>query len=121
MATGSVKTTIGKFTYELHPVDAVTGRAAWAKFNRIVRASIKDGGNLNLFTYGTEADVEFFCDMLSAATFVSGGDYAKGEAPLLESVFATHFQANYQEMSKWLHWALEANFGGFTATSKPAS
>lgn len=121
MATGSVKTTIGKFTYELHPVDAVTGRVAWAKFNRIAKAAFKADGNINVFVHGTDADVEFFCDMLSAATFVSGGDYAKGEAPLLESVFATHFQANYQEMSRWLHWALEANFGGFTATSKPAS
>lgn len=122
MATATEKKKIGEHTYETHLVDGVSGRRAFHRFIRLMKASAGRSANGEPdFFDASEEDIEFFYDLLAPLTFVSGGGYAAGQAPLLSDVFSEHFRHNYIEMSQWLAWAVGVNFGDFTATSKPSS
>jgi hypothetical protein len=116
--------TIGGYTYRVTQLDAVRGRRALGRLGRVIGSAFEalqgkaDEEGLTsalgkLLSGLSDADVDYFCDLFSACTSVSGGSFGDGLEPQLESVFATHFAGRYGEMLQWLIFCLQANFGSF--------
>lgn len=110
MTTASEKVTIGGYTYETFPLDGVSGMQAFHVYLRL-RAEGK-----SVITSSDEV-IKYFWDLFLPVTFVSGGTFAKGEAPQLSEVFAVHAKQRYWDMAKVLGWCVKVNFGDFTDTS----
>lgn len=58
----------------------------------------------------SEEDVDAMIDAFAPATEVTLPD---GKRPQLAGILDLHFAARYSEMTEWLIFALEVNFGGF--------
>lgn len=111
------KETIGEYTYETTQLGALTGRKAFARIAKLAApalAAAGDGDNpiaALAKAFGDE-DVDYFCDVFAPTTTVTGGAYGSKQ-PQLSGVFDLHFAGKYMDLTKWLLFCLEANFGSF--------
>ena len=110
-----------KYTYTFKPLKVREGRPAFLRLTKLVAAAaegLDEQANLDitglLKALGRaverleDADLEFFCDLLSKNCDVEGGDY--GHKIPLAPVFDTHFQDSYDELVMWLYQGIRANF-----------
>jgi hypothetical protein len=128
MRTAQEKTIKGN-TYRVKQLGAKEGRRVLARLLQILGGGVAglaeafagDGGKVSAFK-GVQAiadqmtpeQMDFFCDTFAKLTQVTLQD---GKTPLLSDVFDEHFAGNYWEMTEWLLFALEVNFGNFLDAS----
>lgn len=111
---------IGRHTYAVTQLDAVAGREAFTRFIRIAGPAFAAGAEkgeaaalVSITNALTTEEMNFFCDLFSPKTAVTGGDYKPKQAPQLDGVFAMHFADNYFEMVSWLIFCFTVNFRSF--------
>ncbi len=100
MAFESKESRLGDTTYMVTPLGAVTGR-------KLLLRVMKAMGGQSLTSIADD-DFDFLCETLSSSTLVKRLD---GKTFPLKDIFDSHFSANYDEMTKWLLFALEVNYG----------
>lgn len=116
---------IGAHDYKVTQLNAVTGRRVFTRLFKLVGpAMAKTEGRkgddalaaamTGLLEHLSEDDVDYFCDVFSAVTSVSGGAYSKA-APQLADVFLSHFAGEYLAMMQWLAFCMQVNFRSFFA------
>lgn len=99
MVFESKESKLGDNTYMVTPLGAVTGR-------KLLLRVMKAMGGKSL-TAIAEEDFDFLCDTLATTTLVKRSD---GKTFPLKDIFDSHFSTNYDEMTKWLLFALEVNY-----------
>lgn len=108
---------IGANEYQVTQLGAIQGRKVLARLARVIGPAIAEVGTggvtaaLAKAAEGlTDADVDYFCETFAPMTHVRMPD---GKTPKLSQIFDFHFAANYLELTKWLGFCLEVNFGSF--------
>jgi len=117
MALETKEKLIGKNTYKVTQLGAVTGRKVFAKLMGLVGPAMAvaagEGGVekalASLFSGLDDANMDYFCDQFAPNTMVSTG----GKLFKLSDIFDLHFAGNYGELASWLLFSLEVNFGDF--------
>ncbi len=116
------KKRIGAFTYHVTQLDASRGSKAMLRVVRLaapVIALAEKGDETaawsKLAESLTDSDFEYFCDLFTTQTIVTGGAYDEDAEPALDGIFDEHFAANYFEMLQWLTFCFEVNFASFFA------
>jgi hypothetical protein len=119
--------TIGEHEYETTQLGAVAGREALRRLLKMSTTAFsragsawKGGGpaeNMVAIAQGAMglvqelegADLDYFCTLFGKNSTVTIG----GKHPKVADVFDYHFAGNYLEMTLWLAFCAEVNFGGF--------
>jgi len=119
---------IGEHTYRVEQFGAKAGGRMLVRLAKMlgvaVGGAVEAGEKLDAVVLGktitgltesiTEEDYGYLCDAFSEKTRVTGGLYGSKE-PKLSDFFDDHFAGNYVELSQWLAFCLEANYGSFLA------
>lgn len=115
---------IGDNTYRVRPMGAREGRRVLARLAQVLGGglagivSAANGGGKDAVFQGlesiaknfTEEQIDYFCETFTPFTSVRKPD---GKEPQLKDCFDDLFACNYWEMSQWLMFCLEVNFGSF--------
>lgn len=113
---------IGSCKYTVTMLGAIKGREVLTKLAKLIAPAL-EGMDGKEFTEASMArmlgkllkelntnDISYFCEAFTENTEVLLPD---GKAPYLHHIFDEHFAGKYLEMTKWLIFCIEVNFGNF--------
>lgn len=101
MALETRSKTINDTEYEVRQLDAITGRRVLTRLQRAAKSM-------------SDEDMDFLCDSFAPSTCViSTNEKGQRVAPKLSAIFGLHFAGKYDEMTEWLAFCIEVNFGSF--------